>query len=320
MRTLLFTLLFLVANLDLWAQYTEVINSKRPGFSESPFSVGTGVYQVEGGLFYQNSNDDELMSLQKSFGYDAFLRAGVFSERLEFSMNLKYHSEHYLSQLEPSREMVSINGFSQFTIGAKFMIYMPQYKDPAKEIRSWKAKMKFDKKRLIPSVGLYAGLNTNLLSKDYKLEALSPRVALLLQNDFDEYTIWVNNVVVDYFNIENLRTYGYISTLSYAMTDRFTVFAEHQGMFRPEDKEFKLGGGMAYLVSPDWQVGLNLHWDMKTDHLNLYGGLGASWRYDKHKEKIKYKKVEKKEGSGRIQDKKEGGFFKNLFKKKPRRR
>ena len=36
------------------AQYTELINSKRPGFSDSPYSVGTGVYQVEAGLFYKN--------------------------------------------------------------------------------------------------------------------------------------------------------------------------------------------------------------------------------------------------------------------------
>ena len=36
------------------AQYTEVINSRRPGFSDSPYSVGTKVYQVEGGLFYKD--------------------------------------------------------------------------------------------------------------------------------------------------------------------------------------------------------------------------------------------------------------------------
>ena len=33
------------------AQYTNVINSNRPGFSESPYSVGTGVYQLETSVF-----------------------------------------------------------------------------------------------------------------------------------------------------------------------------------------------------------------------------------------------------------------------------
>ena len=37
-----------------YGQYTEVINSRRPGFSDSPYSIGTKVYQVEGGIFYRN--------------------------------------------------------------------------------------------------------------------------------------------------------------------------------------------------------------------------------------------------------------------------
>jgi hypothetical protein len=311
-------ILFYLVSPFIYAQYTEVINSKRPGFSESPFSVGTGVYQVEGGVFYQKSNEETLNVLQKSVGSDLVLRAGLLSEKLEFSLNLKYQSDKLLYQLNPE-ETQSINGFSQFTVGAKYMIYMPTYKDPTKEIRSWKRKMAFDWNRLIPSVGLYAGLNTNVLSKDYKLTTMSPRVALLLQNDFDESTTWVNNVVVDYFNIKEMRTYGYISTLTYSMTDRFLVFGEHQGMFLPDNREFKLGGGMAYLLSRDLQLGVNLHWDMKTDHLNLYGGIGASYRLDRHQDKVKSPKSTT-DGSGKIQRRNQGGFFKNLFKKKNKRR
>lgn len=310
--------LFLVSSQFIFAQYTEVINSKRPGFSESPFSVGTGVYQVEGGVFYQKSNEDVLSTVQKSIGSDLVLRAGLISEKLEFSLNLKYQKEEFLTLIDP-RETSSINGFSQFTVGAKYMFYMPTYKDPSKEIRSWKRKTAFDKNRLIPSIGLYAGLNTNVLSQDYKLTTMSPRVALLLQNDFDEYTTWVNNILVDYFNIKEMRTYGYISTLTYSMTDRYLIFAEHQGMFLPDHREFKLGGGMAYLLSPDLQLGVNLHWDMKTDHLNLYGGLGASYRLDRHQDKVKTPKSER-DGSGKVQRKKQGGFFKNLFTKNRKRR
>ena len=51
----LITTIFLLFFLQIgWSQYTEVINSKRPGFSDTPYSVGTKVYQVEGGLFYKN--------------------------------------------------------------------------------------------------------------------------------------------------------------------------------------------------------------------------------------------------------------------------
>lgn len=313
MRNFLF-LLFISFGTNIFAQYTNVINSKRPGFSESPFALGTKVYQVEGGFFYQKSDEENLGSLQESYGSDWFLRAGVLSERLEFNVNLKYQQNSYLFQTLPELQK-KISGISEFTIGAKYLIYSPTYKNPKDEIRSWKAKWKFDKKRLIPAVGIYAGLNSNFLSEDYKLETLSPKVALLLQNDFDDYTIWVNNLYVNYFNIEGKRTYGYISTLSYSMTDRFSIFAEHQGEFIEGEKQFKLGGGMAFLINQNWQVGLNANWDMKMNHLNLYGGLGASWRYDAHKEVFKFKNENrKKDGSGKIQNKK--SVQKKLKKKK----
>lgn len=46
----LFSLLFLLGFSSIYGQYTEVINSNKPGFSESPYSVGTGIYQFESNL------------------------------------------------------------------------------------------------------------------------------------------------------------------------------------------------------------------------------------------------------------------------------
>jgi hypothetical protein len=326
MKQTFFLLLFIIST-SLSAQYTKVINSKRPGFSESPYGVGTRVYQIEGGFFYQKSNEETATSLQKSLGSDVFLRAGLLSEKLEFNLGLKYQKDelHKLdyTPIDDNDPYFDFNynrsGISQFTFGAKYLIYMPTYKDPSKEIRSWKKKMAFDKKRLIPAVGIYAGLNTNFLSDDYKLPQMSPKAAILLQNDFSDYLIWVNNIVGDNLTLKDYRTYGYISTLTYSITDRFSVFGEHQGMFKPNNiNEFKLGGGMAYLTGLNTQIGLNMHWDMKMDHLNLYGGVGASWRLDRHKE-YKVAKPKGKDGSGKIQ-RKEGGLLKNLFRKKNKRR
>jgi len=54
MKPFLTTLLILLMAEFSYGQYTEVINSRRPGYSDSPYSVGTKVYQVEAGLFYKN--------------------------------------------------------------------------------------------------------------------------------------------------------------------------------------------------------------------------------------------------------------------------
>jgi len=47
---------FILFSQTLLAQYTNIINSNRPGFSESPYSVGTRVYQLETSLFYRSTD------------------------------------------------------------------------------------------------------------------------------------------------------------------------------------------------------------------------------------------------------------------------
>ena len=70
-----FILLFIViSNFQIVsAQYTEIINSKRPGFSESPYSVGTDVFQFETGLFYRNSNNESILAKPTTVGGELFL-------------------------------------------------------------------------------------------------------------------------------------------------------------------------------------------------------------------------------------------------------
>lgn len=299
-----------------FAQYTEVINSKRPGFSESPFSLGSNVYQIEGGYFYHQNNKPDFFSTRRSSGIDLFLRSGLLWEKFEVSANFKYQKDHIINNLVTG-STYPISGISQFTIGAKYMFYMPKYKDPSKEIRSWKAKTAFDWRRLIPSVGLYLGFNTDVLSKDYQLNYFSPKAVVLLQNDFSDDLVLITNFVGDYLTIGDKRTIGYIGTLTYSLTPKFSIFGEHQGMFTRYSNNFDFGGGLAYLINKDLQIGLNLRTDTQFDYLDIYGGLGLSYRIDMHKDKLKKEKVSN-DGSGRIQYKKDS-FFKRLFSKKSRR-
>lgn len=304
-------------SISVYSQYTEVINSKRPGFTESPFGIGTKVYQIESGFFYQYNDRPNLFTSQESMGVDLFLRSGLRWEKFEVNANFKFQKDEVVDNIV-LRTTYPISGISQFTVGAKYLFYMPNYKDPAKEIRSWKKKYAFDWNRMIPSIGLYAGLNTNFLSNDYKAPSLSPKAVILLQNDFSERLIWVNNIVGDYLTLSEQRTIGYISTLSYSMSDRLSIFGETQGMFTRYTKEFHFGGGFAYLPTKNLQIDIFTRHEVEFDYLNLYSGIGLSWRLDRHKDRVIYKKGPNKEGSGRIQDKK-GNFFSRIFKKKSRR-
>lgn len=310
------TLILLFLTGVIYAQYTEVINSKRPGFSESPFGIGTKVYQIESGLFYQYDQNPNLFNVKKSRGLDLFLRSGFIWEKFEINANFKLQKDDII-QNTLTGNTNPIGGINQFTIGAKYLFYMPKYKDPSKEIRSWKRKMAFDWKRLIPSVGLYIGYNTNLVSSNYKAISSSPKAAILLQNDFSNRLILVTNIVGDYLTLKGKRTFGYIATITYSVTPQFSFFGEHQAMYSFNSKKIDFGGGIAYLINKDYQLGLSVRTDHQFDYLNIYGAVGLSYRIDKHKDKLIREKPNK-DGSGRVQYKRES-FFKRLFSRKGRR-
>jgi hypothetical protein len=89
----LFLILFCLQSTLIFGQYTEVINSNRPGFSESPYSVGKGVYQLETSLFYRNTEANSLFTRPESIGLDFLLRTSFFREQLEFNANFRVQQD-----------------------------------------------------------------------------------------------------------------------------------------------------------------------------------------------------------------------------------
>ena len=278
------------------AQYTEVINSRRPGFSDSPFSVGTKVYQVEAGLFYKNVGnylfydkeiDDARQYSASSFGTDIMLRTGQFFEKLEFNLDMALVSENR-DYSKPADSSATGFGFSKLNLGAKYLVYKPEYTDKSKEIRSWKARHSFDKRRLIPAVGVYVGLNTNLLTDLYKnKDGISPRIAVFTQNDLSDRLIVLFNFIADYAFTDKSEN-SYIATVTYAINPKFSVFGENQGFFRKNvPNDFQFGAGGAYLINKDMQVDLSARMilDERGDNTYIIGG-GLSWRLDRHQDKL----------------------------------
>ena len=308
MKSFLTTFLLLVLAEFCYGQYTEVINSRRPGFSESPYSVGTKVYQVEAGLYFQDVSNYEYWNevpefvsySSTSIGTDIMLRTGQFFEQLEFNLDMAVVNENrdYSSPV-PVIYSESAFGFSKLTLGAKYMVYKPEYADKSKEIRSWEARHGFDKKRLIPAVGVYAGLNTNLLTEFYKNpEGISPRFGIYTQNDLSNRLIVLFNLIADKVFTEDAEN-TYIITVTYTLHQNWSIFAENQGFFytkegRPND--FQFGAGGAYLINSNMQADISARmiFDERGDDTYLIGG-GLSWRLDNHKDKIIVGKVDNNE-------------------------
>lgn len=289
------------------AQYTEIINSKRPGFSESPYSIGTDVFQFETGMFYRSSDNNAFLSKANSLGGELFFRYGKFYDKLEMNAKITYQKDEIVNN--PSEARTNISGISELTIGAKYLIYEQKYTDKSKEVRSWKRRMAFDKKRLIPSVGAFVGVNTNFLSDDYKANELTLKGAILLQNDFSDRLVLLTNLIANKI-LSDSNEYSYIATMTYALSYKWSYFVENQGIFEKHaTPKFNFGTGIAYLYSKNLQLDASLRTNFFDDYSFIYSSVGLAWRLDRHSDQLVVK------NSPRAKVKKKGNFFSRLFKK-----
>ena len=327
MRKIGWFLFFILCFQLSFAQYTELINSKRPGFSDSPYSVGTGVYQIEAGFFYKKVGNylyydqktkESIRYKANSIGTDITIRTSQFFERLELDLDLALVSEDR-DYLQPTVHQESVVGLSKLTFGAKYMVYSPKYTDKTKEIRSWKKRNSYDWRRLLPTVGVYAGLNTNFLSDLHKNpDGMSPRIAIFTQNDLTDKLILLTNFVSDKLFTDELEN-SFIITSTYSLTEKIAIFGEVQGFLRKNvPNDFQYGAGGAYLINNNLQVDASLRFisDERGDNTFLTG-IGLSWRLDRHKDKFN---IVDSEGNVTKQKKEGGGFFSRLFKKDKKQR
>ena len=276
------TLILFWGSESVFGQYTEVINSNKPGFSESPYSVGTGVYQFENSLFLKNLNTKNLFSIPKSFGFDMLFRTSFFLERLELNAQMSLQNDQIFSTINPTEKM-NVTGFGRFVIGAKYLIFEQKYEDKSKEVRSWVRRNGFDKKRLIPSVAVYAGINTDFVSENYKTGSMSPKFGILLQNDLTNEFNLITNIFYDKVGTD-FPEFSYIITATQNFNQRWSGFLENQTIFQENFNHTNIGGGLAYLFTKNMQFNASARFLAEGSASGLYGSLGVSYRIDKHKD------------------------------------
>lgn len=322
-KLLLVIFLFVISSIN--AQYTEVINSNKPGFSESPYSVGTGVYQFESNFFLRNTSIEPTFSRPQSFGTDFLFRTSFFLEKLEINAHLTYQRDKIAFKNIFTSHYFS-SGFSQFTLGAKYLVYQQEYTDKSKEVRSWKKRNAFDFKRLIPSVALYLGLNTDFVNEIHKTGNMSPKIGILLQNNLTRDLNVITNFYYDKAGT-GFEEFSYIITATQNFSDRWSAFFENQGVYQKYQTNNNLGTGLAYLFTEDLQINTSARFITEGRAQGFYGGLGLSYRIDKHKDTYvdldSKGKAIKDTPITRYNKKQKGGFFSrifSIFKKKDKRK
>jgi len=291
-KNILITGLFFIPQL-FHAQYTDDINSNRPGETMSAFSVGKSVIQAEIG-FYGINEEHNIQNYQASgFGTDLMLRYGLLMEKLELIADIQYQTQEFTTPFTSFKK----NDFKQTVLGAKYLIYDP-FKNYEKSVNiySYKANRRFDWHQLIPAVSIFAGANfvfkdnpyafgSNTLTFASAESSISPKVMLITQNHFgDGRWVLVSNIIADYITTD-YSGYGYVLTLTRGFNKQWSGFLENQGYKSDLYSDAIVRGGAAYLLSANMQIDASISSNFKNTPSVLYGGVGFSWRYDtKYKE------------------------------------
>ncbi|MGE6355615.1 transporter [Flavobacterium sp. NPDC079362] len=276
-----------------FAQYTDIINSNRPGETMSAYAVGKSVIQAELGVYGIKEKHDLLDYDASGFGTDLTLRYGAFLEQLEFIVDLQYQTENFDTPYTSYKK----NNFKQTVLGAKYLIYDP-YRNYKKEanIYSYKANRSFNWHELIPAVSVFAGANFVGADNPYAFGShsqysssqfsISPKVMLITQNLFGGGKwVFVTNIIADYVTTD-YPSYGYVLTLTHGFNDKWSGFVENQGYKSDLYSDAIARGGAAYLINSNLQVDASVSTNFKNTPSVLYGGVGVSWRYDgSYKEK-----------------------------------
>ena len=291
MKLIKFSIVFLIFSATHFgfSQYTEVINSNRPGVSQSAFALGTNVIQLETGPYILKEKHTPLKYEISGFGVDFAARYGLLFEDLEINVQGTYQKDtqtRYSSEIPDEKKRAN---FKNLTFGAKYMVYDP-YRNAGEEkpnLYSWKANRQFQWKSLIPAVAVYAGANLDTKNNPYTgpgIEGFSPKIALISQNNFVGGWVFVINLIKDRIGTD-YSDFQYILTLTRSLNPQWVVFGETQGIKSDfyADNLFRFGG--AYLWDKNFQLDTALTVNTK-DTPSVFGvNFGLSYRLDFHQDK-----------------------------------
>jgi len=279
-------LLLLASVLPLFAisQYTDVINSNRPGLSVSAYAIGKNVLQLEAGLFYEQQDHSILNTQSNIWGSDISLRYGLLFEELE--LNYEGTFQHQNITFTNFGFDESRTDFYRNRLGVKYLIY-DRYKDPERNkpnIRSWRANNVFQLKNLIPSVSVYAGANFVLGDNPFYREdpIVSPRVMVATQSRLSPRFVLISNIAYDRIATD-FPEWSYLVSFSHAFRNpKWSVFVENQGIKSDRYSDVLLRSGVAHLVNEDLQLDMNLGASFKNTPSRIFIMAGVSYRFDFH--------------------------------------
>ncbi len=302
--------IIILLNTPLFSQYTEQINSNRPGMSIGAFSVGTGVIQFEaGGEFrsykHKGYNNSKVNGMVGFFS----LRWGFLKEQLELTYEGSYLLDKITNKLITPHLSYKRDDFFGNFIGVKYLVYDPFKREVETNVYSWKANNSFRIRDLIPAVSVTLGANFNVKQVDshypyggvfnnlhrpgfflninrrgIEEPLISYRGTIATQSHFLGTWVFVTNL--SYNRIaSDYEEQSYILTLTHTFSPKWSVYIENHGIYSDIYSDQILRTGAAYLLNDDIQIEGTVGLNTKDSPSFFSINAGVSYRLDFHKDK-----------------------------------
>ena len=319
-----FSVILLATCFLVKGQYTDQINSNRPGRSIGAFAVGKNVVQAEAGFAikrYSHSGYNN-STFNGGIGFLS-LRWGFLKETLELTYQGQFLSGKLTSKIPSEQIIIPKSGFLQNFIGLKYLLYDPFKKGRKVNPYSWKSNNSFKLRDLLPAASLIIGTNisfkknkpfpfSNVFGNIYRpiffqnlnvTQDEEPfahlRATLATQSHFLDTWVFVTNFTYDRY-LSKYPEKSYIFTLTHAIDNLWSVYIEHHGIKSDLyiDGLFRLGA--AYLFGNNIQFEGTIGSSVKDTPNQLLLNLGISYRLDFHKDfessaELEFKKLKKEE-------------------------
>ncbi len=242
--------LFFLLPVFLIAQYRPTIVSGRPGQSIGALTVGRGVYQVQTGLNldWAGTSDDRLTQVTETTD----LRIGL-SERFELSALIAGASAEVAT---PTGRRYD-RGFSDTQVGGRYSFF---------EQDGWR-----------PTLAVRGHVLLTLQDEDFRRRNPGANVIVVAEWGLTDLLALTANLSRTWTG-DDSRSTDYITTLGFALSDRWSSFVEVYGGLSGEVTA-NYDGGFAYLVADDLSLDLSAGWD-GGDGINSYFlDFGVSFRF-----------------------------------------
>ncbi len=287
-RLLVFFLLIFLLKINLgYSQFTDIINSNRPGNSSGAFSVGKDILQLENGFYFTNEKHQLLNYDIEGYGTEFKIRYGFLYEKLEVIISGNYQSDNLSDNRYNPANNINRKNFKKFKIGAKYLIYDPKKGITEKpNVYSYFADKKFKWKNLIPAISVYGGLNIDSKNNPFvssNVSGISPSLAIFTQSNFTNRSVITTNVIFERIG-SNQNDFEYIISLTHAFNESFIGFIETHGIKSDFYADNKLGFGVAYLFNDNLQLDLGTILNFKDTPKIFQMSLGVSYRLNLYKE------------------------------------